>query len=74
MSHSQSQTLQRLQKQASREDVENILLKFIQAADLDVKKAEMGIIYIDEIDKVSRKSENPSITRDVSGKVFSRRS
>ena len=49
------------------EDVENILLKLIQAADLDVKKAEMGIIYIDEIDKVSRKSENPSITRDVSG-------
>ena len=48
------------------EDVE-ILLKLIQAADLDVKKAEMGIIYIDEIDKVSRKSENPSITRDVSG-------
>ena len=49
------------------EDVENILLKLIQAADLDVKKAEMGIIYIDEIDKVSRKSENPSIPRDVSG-------
>ena len=49
------------------EDVEKILLKLIQAADLDVKKAEMGIIYIDEIDKVSRKSENPSITRDVSG-------
>ncbi len=49
------------------EDVENILLKLIQAADLDVKKAEMGIIYIYEIDKVSRKSENPSITRDVSG-------
>ena len=49
------------------EDVENILLKLIQSADLDVKKAEMGIIYIDEIDKVSRKSENPSITRDVSG-------
>ena len=49
------------------EDVENILLKLIQAADLDVKKAEMGIIYIDEIDKVSRKSENPSITRDDSG-------
>ena len=49
------------------EDVENILLKLIQAADLDVKKAEMGIIYIDDIDKVSRKSENPSITRDVSG-------
>ncbi len=49
------------------EDVENILLKLIQAADYDVKKAETGIIYIDEIDKVSRKSENPSITRDVSG-------
>ncbi|MCF2705792.1 ATP-dependent Clp protease ATP-binding subunit ClpX [Arcanobacterium haemolyticum] len=49
------------------EDVENILLKLIQAADDDVKRAEMGIIYIDEIDKISRKSENPSITRDVSG-------
>ncbi len=49
------------------EDVENILLKLIQAADYDVKKAEFGIIYIDEIDKVARKSENPSITRDVSG-------
>ena len=49
------------------EDVENILLKLIQAADYDTKKAEMGIIYIDEIDKVARKSENPSITRDVSG-------
>jgi ATP-dependent Clp protease ATP-binding subunit ClpX len=49
------------------EDVENILLKLIQAADYDVKKAEMGIIYIDEIDKIARKSENPSITRDVSG-------
>ncbi len=49
------------------EDVENILLKLIQAADYDVKKAEKGIIYIDEIDKISRKSENPSITRDVSG-------
>lgn len=49
------------------EDVENILLKLIQAADFDVKKAETGIIYIDEIDKISRKSENPSITRDVSG-------
>ena len=49
------------------EDVENILLKLIQAADYDVKKAESGIIYIDEIDKVARKSENPSITRDVSG-------
>ena len=49
------------------EDVENILLKLIQAADYDIKKAEPGIIYIDEIDKVARKSENPSITRDVSG-------
>jgi len=49
------------------EDVENILLKLLQAADYDVKKAETGIIYIDEIDKVARKSENPSITRDVSG-------
>ncbi|RWZ59911.1 ATP-dependent protease ATP-binding subunit ClpX [Halobacillus fulvus] len=49
------------------EDVENILLKLIQAADYDVEKAEKGIIYIDEIDKVARKSENPSITRDVSG-------
>jgi len=49
------------------EDVENILLKLIQAADYDVKKAETGIIYIDEIDKIARKSENPSITRDVSG-------
>lgn len=49
------------------EDVENILLKLIQAADFDIEKAERGIIYIDEIDKISRKSENPSITRDVSG-------
>src|SRR6201989_3498076 len=49
------------------EDVENILLKLIQAADYGVKKAETGIIYIDEIDKIARKSENPSITRDVSG-------
>jgi ATP-dependent Clp protease ATP-binding subunit ClpX len=49
------------------EDVENILLKLIQAADYDVKKAETGIIYIDEIDNIARKSENPSITRDVSG-------
>ena len=50
------------------EDVENILLKLIQAADLDVKKAETGIIYVDEIDKIARKSESPSITRDVSGR------
>ena len=49
------------------EDVENILLKIIQAADGDVSRAEHGIIYIDEIDKITRKSENPSITRDVSG-------
>ncbi len=49
------------------EDVENILLKLIQAADYDIEKAERGIIYIDEVDKISRKSENPSITRDVSG-------
>ena len=49
------------------EDVENILLKLIQAADGDIKKAEKGIVYIDEIDKITRKSENPSITRDVSG-------
>jgi ATP-dependent Clp protease ATP-binding subunit ClpX len=49
------------------EDVENILLKLIQAADFDIKRAEAGIIYLDEVDKISRKSENPSITRDVSG-------
>ncbi|GAA1738426.1 ATP-dependent Clp protease ATP-binding subunit ClpX [Dietzia kunjamensis subsp. schimae] len=49
------------------EDVENILLKLIQAADFDTKRAEMGIIYIDEVDKIARKAENPSITRDVSG-------
>ncbi len=49
------------------EDVENILLKLIQAADFDVKKAETGVIYIDEVDKIARKSDNPSITRDVSG-------
>ena len=49
------------------EDVENILLRLIQAADFDVEKAERGIIYVDEIDKIARKSENPSITRDVSG-------
>jgi ATP-dependent Clp protease ATP-binding subunit ClpX len=49
------------------EDVENILLKLIQAADYDVKRAETGIVYIDEVDKIARKSENPSITRDVSG-------
>src|SRR3712207_2484521 len=49
------------------EDVENILLKLIQNADYDIEKAERGIIYIDEIDKIARKSENPSITRDVSG-------
>lgn len=49
------------------EDVENCLLKLIQAADYDIAKAERGIIYIDEIDEIARKSENPSITRDVSG-------
>ena len=49
------------------EDVENILLKLIQAADYDVEKAEKGIVYIDEIDKIARKTDNPSITRDVSG-------
>ena len=56
------------------EDVENILLHLIQAADFDIAKAERGIIYIDEIDKISRKSDNPSITRDVSGEGVSRRS
>mgnify|MGYP000081475503 FL=1 len=55
------------------EDVENILLKLIQAADFDVARAEIGIIYVDEIDKITRKSENPSITRDVGGEVYSRR-
>ena len=49
------------------EDVENILLRLIQAADYDIERAEQGIIYVDEIDKIARKSENPSITRDVSG-------
>ncbi len=49
------------------EDVENIILKLVQAADYNIERAERGIIYIDEIDKISRKSDNPSITRDVSG-------
>src|SRR5690625_7975396 len=49
------------------EDVENILLKLLQAADFDVDRASRGIIYVDEVDKISRKSDNPSITRDVSG-------
>ena len=49
------------------EDVENIILKLLQAADYDVERAERGIVYIDEIDKISRKSDSPSITRDVSG-------
>ena len=49
------------------EDVENILLKLIQAADYDIEKAEKGIVYIDEIDKIARKTANPSITRGVSG-------
>jgi len=53
------------------EDVENILLKLIQAADFDIKKAETGIIYIDEVDKIARKADNPSITRDVSGEGVS---
>src|SRR3712207_9380667 len=56
------------------EDVENILLKLIQAADYDIKRAETGIIYIDEVDKIARKSENPSITRDVSGEGVDRKS
>src|SRR5919201_209633 len=53
--------------QADENDIENILLKLIQAADYDVKKAETGIIYIDEVDKIASKADNPSITRDVSG-------
>ena len=49
------------------EDVENVVLKLLQAADGDIEKAQRGIIYLDELDKIARKSENPSITRDVSG-------
>ena len=56
------------------EDVENIILKLIQTADGNIKRAQHGIIYLDEIDKITRKSENPSITRDVSGKVCSKHS
>ena len=55
------------------EDVENIILKLVQAADYNIERAEKGIIYIDEIDKISRKSDNPSITRDVSGEESNRR-
>ena len=54
------------------EDVENILLRLVQAADYDIKLAQTGIVYIDEIDKVARKSDNPSITRDVSGRESSK--
>ena len=54
------------------EDVENVVLKLLQAADGDIERAQRGIIYLDELDKIARKSENPSITRDVSGEAFSR--
>ena len=55
------------------EDVENIILKLVQAANYDIEKAQRGIVYIDEIDKITRKTDGPSITRDVSARVCSRR-